>query len=579
MDTINGVMTALNSVLWHDVVLWLLLGTGVAFTLWSGFSQLVAVSHGIHVLRGRYDDPDDPGAINHFQALSAALSATVGLGNIGGVALAIALGGPGAVFWMWVVGFFGMAIKLTEVTLSMLYRNTDEPDNPHGGPMWVVSKGTALLSPRLAPLGKAVGGVFCITLLVSTATGGNMFQAWNVAEITHAYFGIPGIVTGIVLAMLVAMVIIGGIKRIGAVAGRLVPAMVALYLLAGSYVLIVHADRLPGLLKLIVSAAFSQTEGAGAFLGGTMGYAFLFGMKRALFSNEAGQGSSPIAHSAAKTGEPVREAIVAGLEPFIDTLIVCTFTAMVILASGVWNRSGDAHYGIPPEIVQIAPGEWTLESSPAPILDTGQWTDGESVYMILRAHENPTSGNDRHKIFGQVVAAPNSRTVIEWSSFATPVQPRLESEQLFVDYQGATLTAKAFDTAQDGLGKWLVTLAAWLFAVSTMISWSYYGEQGMIYLAGERSVLPYKLIYCLLIIVATAGFIRTNTELDNLTGIGTGVMLFANVPIMWIFGAQAMRAYRDYVSRLKAGLVGPGHEPPSLEDLISGRDVESQNRS
>jgi AGCS family alanine or glycine:cation symporter len=579
METINGVMTALNAILWHELVLWLLLGTGVAFTLWSGFSQFQALTHGAHVLRGRYDEPDDPGAINHFQALSAALSATVGLGNIGGVALAIALGGPGAVFWMWVVGFFGMAIKLTEVTLSMLYRNTDDPDNPHGGPMWVVSKGMALVSPRLAPLGKAIGGLFCLTLLVSTATGGNMFQAWNVAEITHAYFGIPGIVTGILLAVIVAMVIIGGIKRIGAVAGRLVPAMVALYLLAGTYVLIVHADRLPAVPKLIVASAFSGTDGAGAFLGGTMGYAFLFGMKRALFSNEAGQGSSPIAHSAAKTREPVREAIVAGLEPFIDTLIVCTFTALVILSSGVWNRDGDAHYGIPPEVVSVGSGEWTLESQPAPMPDTGSWTDGESVYMVLLAHSNPRSGNDRHKIFGRVSAAPNSRPVIEWSTFSSPVEPRVETAELFVDYQGATLTARAFDTVQDGLGKWLVTLAAWLFAVSTMISWSYYGEQGMVYLAGERSVLVYKLIYCLLIIVATAGFIRTDTQLDNLTGIGTGVMLFANVPIMWFFGAQAMRAYKDYVGRLKAGLVGPGHEPPSLEDLISGRDVEPQDRS
>jgi AGCS family alanine or glycine:cation symporter len=325
MDNINNIMAALNAILWHDVALWLLLGTGVTFTFWSGFSQYRALTHGTHVLRGRYDEPDDPGAINHFQALSAALSATVGLGNIGGVALAIALGGPGAVFWMWVVGFFGMAIKLTEVTLAMLYRNTDDPDNPHGGPMWVVSKGAALMNPRFAWLGKAVGAIFCITLLVSTATGGNMFQAWNVAEITHAYFGVPGIVTGIVLSILVGMVIIGGIKRIGAVAGRLVPIMVALYLLAGSYVLIVHAERLPGLLRLIVTSAFSPTEGSGAFLGGTMAYAFLFGMKRALFSNEAGQGSSPIAHSAAKTREPVREAIVAGLEPFIDTIVVCTF--------------------------------------------------------------------------------------------------------------------------------------------------------------------------------------------------------------------------------------------------------------
>ena len=214
METVNSIMTAVNAVLWHDFVLWLLLGTGVVFTLWSGFSQFQALSHGAHVLRGRYDDPEDPGAINHFQALSAALSATVGLGNIGGVALAIALGGPGAVFWMWVVGFFGMAIKLTEVTLSMLYRNTDDPDNPHGGPMWVVSKGAALISPRLTGLGKLIGGIFCITLLISTATGGNMFQAWNVAEITHAYFGVPGIATGILLAVIVAMVIIGGIKKI-----------------------------------------------------------------------------------------------------------------------------------------------------------------------------------------------------------------------------------------------------------------------------------------------------------------------------------------------------------------------------
>jgi AGCS family alanine or glycine:cation symporter len=575
MDNINSIMASVNAILWHDVALWLLLGTGVVFTFWSGFSQYRALTHGTHVLRGRYDDPDDPGAINHFQALSAALSATVGLGNIGGVALAIALGGPGAVFWMWVVGFFGMAIKLTEVTLAMLYRNTDDPDNPHGGPMWVVSKGAALMNPRFATLGKVVGAIFCVTLLVSTATGGNMFQAWNVAEITHAYFGIPGIVTGIVLSVIVGMVIIGGIKRIGAVAGRLVPIMVALYLLAGSYVLIVHAERLPGLLKLIVTAAFSPTEGSGAFLGGTMAYAFLFGMKRALFSNEAGQGSSPIAHSAAKTKEPVREAIVAGLEPFIDTIVVCTFTALVILSSGVWNRPGDLELGAAPAVLE-GDGGWTLSSVSPPERPGETWTDGSKVFVIVRAHENPQTGDSRHKLFGTVSAAAGQAPTIEWSAFQSPDRPTVDGTSLFIDYQGATLTARAFDTVQDGLGKWLVTLAAWLFAVSTMISWSYYGEQGMVYLAGERSVILYKVIYCLLIVVATTGFIRTDAQLDNLTGIGTGVMLFANVPIMWIFGAQAMRAYRDYVGRLKSGQVGPGHEPPSLEDLISGRDVEPQ---
>ncbi len=573
MDKLNSIMSAVNAVLWHDAVLVLVLATGVLFTIWSGFSQYRALTHGTHVLRGRYDDPGDPGAINHFQALSAALSATVGLGNIGGVALAIALGGPGAVFWMWVVGFFGMALKLTEVTLSMLYRNTDDPDNPHGGPMWVAARGFELRNPRLAWLGRLIGAIFCVTLLVSTVTGGNMFQAWNVAEITQTYFGIPGIVTGIVLAILVGMVIIGGIRRIGAVAGRLVPIMVALYLLAGIYVLLVNAEQIPGMLSLIVTAAFSPVEAKGAFLGGTMGYAFLFGMKRALFSNEAGQGSSPIAHSAAKTREPVREAVVAGIEPFIDTLVVCTFTALVILSTGVWNRASDAEMNDLPEVLEAGPGQWTLESLPAPYRPSGDWQDGEAVYMILAAHPNPQTGNALHKLHGTVLTAPNARAVIEWGTLASPERPAVHAPALYTDYKGATLTAKAFDSVQDGLGKWLVTLAAWLFALSTMISWSYYGEQGMVYLAGDRSVTPYKVVYCLLIIVATAGLIKTNAQLDNLTGIGTGVMLFSNIPIMWLFGAQAMRAYKDYVRRLKSGEIGPGHAPPSLEDLISGRDV------
>jgi len=294
MNLFDQILITVNAILWHDTVLYFLLGTGILFTFWSGFSQYWSITHGVQVVRGVYDDPDDPGAINHFQALSAALSATVGLGNIGGVALAIALGGPGAVFWMWIVGFFGMAIKLTEVTLSMLYRNTHDPDNPHGGPMWVVSKALANRSPKLAGLGRTIGVIFCVTALISTATGGNMFQAWNVGVITEEYFGFPSVASGIILAILVGMVIIGGIKRIGAVAGRMVPTMLVLYILAGLYVLGVNYEQIPSMFALIFNGAFSQVEATGAFIGGTMGYAFLFGMKRALFSNEAGQGSSAL---------------------------------------------------------------------------------------------------------------------------------------------------------------------------------------------------------------------------------------------------------------------------------------------
>ena len=565
-------LTTLNGIIWHDAVLIILLGTGVVFTIWSGFGQYRALTHGVLVLRGSYDDPNDPGVISHFQALSAALSATVGLGNIGGVALAIALGGPGAIFWMWIVGIFGMAIKLTEVSLSMLYRNTDDPDNPHGGPMWVVSKGLTRLNPSLAPLGGFIGGLFCITLLVSTVTGGNMFQAWNVGEITEEYFGIPSIVSGMVLAVLVGMVIIGGIKRIGAVAGRLVPIMVTMYLLAGTYVLIINAGDIPAMFTLIVRSAFLPQEMTGAFIGGTAGYAFLFGMKRALFSNEAGQGSSPIAHSAAKTDEPVREAVVAGLEPFIDTIVVCTFTALVILSTGIWNRAPEAQFNVAPDVIPMGTAMWSLETLPAPERVDDVWGEGDVVFMIVNADPNPLSANDAHRLEGRVLNQ-NGGLVIDWGTLASNSRPRVENTGVYATYVGATLTAKAFDSVTPGLGKWLVTLAVWLFALSTMISWSYYGEQGVVFLFGERMVLAYKFIYCALIIVATWGFIESDADLDNLTGFGTGVMLWANVPIMWVFGRQAMRAYHDYIDRLKTGKMGPDHPPPTLEDLISRRDV------
>ncbi|MGH8495539.1 MAG: alanine/glycine:cation symporter family protein [Gammaproteobacteria bacterium] len=572
MNEVNALLAAFNDILWHDSVLMLLLGTGVAFTIWSGFCQYRALTHGVQVTRGAYDDPGDPGAINHFQALSAALSATVGLGNIGGVALAIALGGPGAVFWMWVVGFVGMAIKLTEVTLSMMYRNADDPDNPHGGPMWVASKGLARMNPKLAGVGKIWGGIFCITLLVSTITGGNMFQAWNVGDITEEYFGVPSVAVGIFMSLVVAAVIIGGIKRIGAVASRLVPFMIALYLMAGLYVLIANVGEIPRLLALIFTSAFSAQEATGAFIGGTAGYAFLFGMKRALFSNEAGQGSSPIAHSAAKTDEPVREGVVAGLEPFIDTLIVCSITALVILITGVWNRTAETSFAELPEVVPVAVDEWSLETVPAPQQETAAWSEGEAVYMIVIADENSRTGNNLHRLDGNVFTIDGEQRVV-WGSLLSSKQPELVDGGVYATYIGATLTAKAFDTVTPGLGKWLVTLATWLFAISTMISWSYYGEQGMVYLLGERSVLPYKIAYCILIVVATTGFIETNAQLDNLTGLGTGLMLFANVPLMWVFGRQAMRVYHEYMGRLRDGRMSPDHARPRLEDVISGRDV------
>ena len=551
-------LDAVNDVLWHDAVLYTLLAVGVLFTVWSGLGQYRALTHGVAVIRGRYDRPGDPGAINHFQALSAALSATVGLGNIAGVAIAVSLGGPGAVFWMWVTGFVGMALKMTEVTQAMLYRKLDQPDNPHGGAMWVVSTGLARLNPALRPIGIAIGRVFCVTLLISTITGGNMFQAWNVADITKEYFGVPPLVTGTALMLLTGLVIVGGIKRIGTVAGRLVPLMCAAYLVASGWVLVAGADRIPELLRMIVTGAFSPQQAQGAFLGGAFGSAFLLGMRRALFSNEAGQGSAPIAHSAARTDEPVREGTVAGLEPFIDTLVVCTITALVILLSGVWNRAPEVALDAShlPAVVAAGPELWTLEQTELPLEHRNGWAENVRVFAVVSlAPEGGTLGN-RYRLPG-VVRERSGRFVVEWQRIASPIRPTVAEGGVYREYKGATLTAKAFDSMVPGLGVVIVPAVAWLFAFSTMISWSYYGEQGVVFLFGSRSVMPYRVIYCLLVLLAASPLIETEAELDTVSSLGTGVMLFANIPIMLLFGRQAMRAYHDYMGRLDRGEFRP----------------------
>jgi len=336
----------------------------------------------------------------------------------------------------------------------------------------------------------------------------------------------------------------------------------------------------PSMLVLIVKSAFSPLEAQGAFIGGTLGYAFLWGMKRALFSNEAGQGSAPIAHSAAKTSEPVREAVVSGLEPFIDTIVVCTLTALVILTSGIWKRGAEATLDVLPQVVAVE-GEdntWTLETTDVTGLIDDSWTD--NIRIIVTADQNVRTGNRLHSITG-VVRHDGESAVIEWNELKSNTEPSFALENtdvasgsLFFDYKGATLTAKAFDTVTEGLGKWLVTLAAWLFAISTMISWSYYGEQGMVYLAGQRSVTPYKYVYCALIVVAAIPqLVSTEAELDALTSLGTGLMLLANIPIMLIFGHQAMKAYHQYMGKLKAGEFH-SHAAPKITDVMSGEDVQ-----
>ncbi len=552
MQSFLQLIDSLNGYIYSNPVLYTVLGAGALFTLWTVFVQYRALTHGFALIFGRYDHSEGKGALSHFQALSAAISATVGLGNIGGVALAVSIGGPGAVFWMWVVGFFGMAMKSIEVTLSMLYRNTEHEGEPHGGPMWVARKAMAEISPKLAGVGKFIGVVFCIALVIGAFTGGNMFQAWNVADITYSYFGVPQLLSGVILAVIVGLVIVGGIKRIGRIASLLVPFMCGTYILAGLYVILINAGQLPEIFQLIFTSAFSPAEAQGAFIGGSTGYAFLWGMKRAIYSNEAGFGSAPIAHSAVKTTEPVTEGIVAGLEPFIDTLVVCTITALVILSSGLWKYGPEAHWSVAPEVVQAADGGWTLPESPLPTEATGSWKAGDSVFVRLQGAPNARTGGDLHRLDGTVTERDGALFTV-WKSAPSDGRLTLADDGIYASYTGATLTARAFDNAQSGLGMWMVTLAVWLFAISTMISWGYYGEQGVVYLFGEKLILPYRLLYCLAGAATCLGFIRTPIELDNISTFGFGLMLVINVPLTILFSYKAVGAYRTYINKLKRG--------------------------
>jgi len=551
MDAFFATLDRINAVMLGVPTLVALLSVGVIFTIWSRFIQYRSLTHGIQLLRGKVPgiSGEGKGALSHFQALSAALSATVGLGNIGGVAIAVSIGGPGAVFWMWMVGLVGMALKGTEVTLSMLYRNTADPANPHGGPMWVCKQGLAELSPKLAKLGLIAGAAFTVPLILFGITGGNMFQAWNAAEIARAYFGVPGWISGAVMALMVGAVILGGIQRIGKIAGLLVPVMCGVYVIAALFVIISNIEAVPAVFALIFTSAFTPAEAGGAFVGAGLGTAFIFGMKRALFSSESGLGSAPIAHSAVRTPEPVTEGVVAGLEPFIDTLVVCTMTALVILISGVWNRGPAATFEQPPAIIEVAPGQWAPQTLATTDFGT-ELSAGDQVFVIVSDADGA-----RSKLFGNVTGAGDARDV-SWRPLAAATAPVVVETGLFADYPGSTLTAKAFDSAQPGLGRWMVTITVWLFAISTMITWSYYGEQGIVYLVGSRWVMPYRLIWCVLIFVTCLGFIRTDAELDTVSTVALGFMLAINLPTMLILGSKAMSAYHDYFRRLKSGAIG-----------------------
>ena len=313
----------------------------VFFTIWFRLINVRGFKHSLDIIAGKYDNPDDPGEISHFRALTSALSATVGLGNIGGVALAIQVGGPGAVFWMWMVALFGMTAKFSSCTLSQLYRKTNADGTISGGPMYYLDIG--LKERGLGVLGKFLGVMFAIMVMGGALGGGNMFQANQSFEAIHSSFGVPerfNYVYGLIMAVLVGLVVVGGIRRIGAATSRIVPAMCGIYVVASLFIIIANIENVPRTFALIVRMAFTDNAYFGLVIG-----VIVMGVRRGAFSNEAGLGSASIAHAAAKTQEPVREGLVAMIGPFIDTIIICTMTALVVLVTGTWEDEALAAQG------------------------------------------------------------------------------------------------------------------------------------------------------------------------------------------------------------------------------------------
>ncbi len=502
-NALNFLDGILGSAFYFPIVL---LGVGVFFTFYLGFPQVRFFNHAWQVLRGKFAHDDDPGDTSHFQALSTALSGTVGTGNIGGVAFAIFLGGPAALFWMWATAFVGMTTKYVEVSVSHKYRHQDDKGQMVGGPMNYMERALNL---------KWLAVFFALATVISSFGSGNLPQANNMASGLDASFSIPPYASGAVLAVLLGLVIVGGIKRIAAVASTLVPLMAFIYAVGALAVIITNYDNIVPSFTAVFADAFTGSAAAGGFLGATFAYAFNRGVNRGLFSNEAGQGSAPIAHAAARTKEPVAEGMVAILEPFIDTLIICTLTGLVILSSGVWQQKFENEFSrFDTEVVQ---GHYT-ESNPRHVQQLFAHLD------LVKPDNDPVKpfSGEVNVSYGVMEAA--DLTVIHNRSIAENVRVlqagdaftgvlRIEDGQVMGDQislagesllHSVPLTAQAFQSSFLGeYGGYAVTVGLVLFAFSTAIAWSYYGDRAITYLFGTRWILPYRVTYVVGFFVAT----------------------------------------------------------------------------
>ena len=551
MQKVNEFLLFLNGYLGgHQWFVFFLLGTGIFFTLYLGLPQFRYFGHAIRIVKGRFDRADDVGDTSHFQALTTALSGTVGTGNIAGVALAIHLGGPAALFWMLMTALFGMTTKFVEVTISHKYRDILPDGSISGGPMYYMKKRMNITTRKgkVIKTGAILGGFFAFATILSSFGTGSLPQINSISESMFTSFGINHTLTGGILAILLGLVIVGGIKRIAKVTSTLVPMMALIYLLGAIVVIATNYQNILPSLGSIFTDAFTGSAAIGGFLGAGFAFTFNKGVNRGLFSNEAGQGSAPIAHSAAKAQEPVSEGMVAILEPFIDTIIICTITGLVLLSTGVWNEKIENRF----------------QQADLVILD-GTYLESDDADRVLMAR---SFGNDTtlalftgslEVIKGSVVT--EGITIVHAESFAEdvvvnmgsdkytgpiPVKngvvqfSELAAESAGVNFTGrslihsAALTTQAFKRSVMGdWGQYIVSIGLLLFAFSTAISWSYYGGRAVTYLFGTKYVIVYRLIYVVGFFLAS---FTDTTIVWNLSYITIAIMTIPN-----LFGLLVLR--------------------------------------
>ena len=514
----------------------LLLGTGIFFTFYLKFPQFRYFKHAFRIVRGEFDRESDEGDTSHFQALATALSGTVGTGNIAGVALAVHLGGPAALFWMLATAVVGMTTKLVEVTLSHKYREKAADGTIAGGPMFYMHKrlNIRLKNKKTIKTGKVMGGIFAVGAIFSSFGTGSLPQINSISNSMFETFGINHIITGAVLSVLLAMVILGGIKRIAKITSRLVPFMTVVYFFSSLLVIFHNYQNILPSLASIFSDLFTGSAAVGGFLGGSIAFAFNRGVNRGLFSNEAGQGSAPIAHASARAREPVSEGLVALLEPFIDTVIICMLTGLVLLSSGVWNEKLPNQFQ---ETDLLVIDGYYSDFDPA---------EKEQLYRFLAGKTDLQLFTGKLKVSGGVI--DNAPTILHSRSVAEDVKVWINREPFTGEIQinqgklvnnsnlvlsgaslmhSAPLTTVAFTRSWLGnYGKHIVAFGLLMFAFSTAISWSYYGDRAVIYLFGIKGVLYFRIIYVVAFFIAS---FTDTTIVWTFSGITIAMMTIPNL--------------------------------------------------